>query len=303
LIQNNVEKKIRPELALQEFLRPASALVQKDSSASDNKGGQDWQDLEKKKDSNGAEEFTDVEISDTTSFLQGVETQKERQELTNMIIAPTPLTLKSARDGMTSVVNIALPSEQMRGLYSGYSSMYSTIKTTINGVQSIVPGMISVAPVPEVSFLDKEISKKDEDEINALHEPLVGKGIGRALELFRLRGVLGVNEYVGRNKDKTPEEEMRKFGIDPDTEKIKLEYRDNQGNKLTQKEAFREMCWRFHGKMPSENKREKRRLKNELHSKLSNMDMAKDSRLVKALEKTQKKKKVPYLVLDSKAQK
>lgn len=55
-------------------------------------------------------------------------------------------------------------------------------------------------------------------------------GIGRALELFRMRGALGVNEYVGRNKDKTPEEEMKKFGINPDTEKIKLEYRDNQGD-------------------------------------------------------------------------
>lgn len=77
---------------------------------------------------------------------------------------------------MTSVVNIALPSEQMKGLISGYSSMYSGRRTMINGVQSIVPGTISVPPPPEESFLDKEISKKDEDEINALHEPLVGKG-------------------------------------------------------------------------------------------------------------------------------
>ena len=42
-----------------------------------------------------------------------------------------------------------------------------------------------------------------------------------------------------------------------DKERVQLQYLDKQGHKLTLKEAYRQMCWKFHGRMPSHKKREK----------------------------------------------
>ena len=39
---------------------------------------------------------------------------------------------------------------------------------------------------------------------------------------------------------------------------VKLEYRDEFGRKLTQKEAFRQICYRFHGYGPGKKAKEKR---------------------------------------------
>ena len=37
-------------------------------------------------------------------------------------------------------------------------------------------------------------------------------------------------------------------------EKLDLEYRDDSGRIMTPKEAFRYLCWIFHGKKPGKNK-------------------------------------------------
>ena len=37
-------------------------------------------------------------------------------------------------------------------------------------------------------------------------------------------------------------------------EKLDLEYRDDNGRIMTPKEAFRYLCWIFHGKKPGKNK-------------------------------------------------
>ena len=89
-----------------------------------------------------------------------------------------------------------------------------------------------------------------------MEEKLVGKGIAFALKVFRERGMLGKNKYIGRNKDKSGEDIMKTFGDDSnqDNDRVKLDYFDKKGRQLTQKEAFRQMCWKFHGKMPSHRK-------------------------------------------------
>ena len=38
---------------------------------------------------------------------------------------------------------------------------------------------------------------------------------------------------------------------------MKIKYFDKKGHELKGKEAFRQMCWKFHGKMPSHRKQEK----------------------------------------------
>jgi U4/U6.U5 tri-snRNP-associated protein 1 len=48
-------------------------------------------------------------------------------------------------------------------------------------------------------------------------------------------------------------------GLDPD--RVQLQYLDKQGHKLTLKEAYRQMCWKFHGRMPSHRKQEKMAVK------------------------------------------
>ena len=60
---------------------------------------------------------------------------------------------------------------------------------------------------------------------------------------------------------------MRKMGDKKegtDGDRIKLEYRDDRGKLMTKKEAFRHMCWKFHGKGPSRNKIEKSLKKDQL---------------------------------------
>jgi hypothetical protein len=59
---------------------------------------------------------------------------------------------------------------------------------------------------------------------------------------------------------------LKSFGDNTGQEKdrVKLEYFDKKGKKLTLKEAFRQMCWKFHGRMPSHKRQEKRRQKEEL---------------------------------------
>lgn len=81
--------------------------------------------------------------------------------------------------------------------------------------------------------------------------------------------MLGKSTSFGRNKDKTVEDQLRSFGIEKDqmNERGQPQYVDKQGRKLTIKEAFRQLCWKFHGKMPSHRKQEKRRLKQEEEQK------------------------------------
>lgn len=54
---------------------------------------------------------------------------------------------------------------------------------------------------------------------------------------------------------------------------MKIEYLDKQGKKLTLKEAFRQMCWKFHGKMPSHRRQEKRRVKEEMEVKQNSISV------------------------------
>jgi U4/U6.U5 tri-snRNP-associated protein 1 len=80
---------------------------------------------------------------------------------------------------------------------------------------------------------------------------------------------------------------------------INLEYTDDMGRKLeTPKEAFRYMCYKFHGKTPGKNKIDKRLRKQELERKMKqalSTDVPASAALM--LEK-QKELKTPFIVLD-----
>ena len=112
---------------------------------------------------------------------------------------------------------------------------------------------------------------------NGLTETLVGKGIAHALKVFRERGMLGRETNRGRTLDKTLEQQLKSLKPVSEPSKdlkeinvkeVNLQYFDKKGRKLTIKEAYRQMCWKFHGKMPSHRKREKMEKKEETKSKV-----------------------------------
>lgn len=81
----------------------------------------------------------------------------------------------------------------------------------------------------------------------------MGCGCSAALELLRGSGELRhKDELAGRANDQRQ--------IDPSSidNGVKIEYRDEFGRKLTQKEAFRQLSYRFHGYGPGKKKREKK---------------------------------------------
>ena len=73
------------------------------------------------------------------------------------------------------------------------------------------------------------------------------------------QAIASTDVVVGRTNDQTLEKELRAHGLDANQtdDQVKLQYQDKQGNKLTLKQAFRELCWTFHGKAPSHRKLEK----------------------------------------------
>jgi U4/U6.U5 tri-snRNP-associated protein 1 len=84
-------------------------------------------------------------------------------------------------------------------------------------------------------------------------QPVLSKGLGATLDLLRATGELKkTNRLAGRAKDDRAN--------DPSNEErgITIEYRDEFGRKLTQKEAFRQLSYKFHGYGPGKKKADKR---------------------------------------------
>lgn len=95
------------------------------------------------------------------------------------------------------------------------------------------------------------------------NEQHIGKGMAGALAMLKQKGELkpGLN-WSGRTNDKKA---VVREGLDPvgtsaqpGISEVNITYKDEFGRVLTPKEAFRELCYNFHGIRPSKNKREKR---------------------------------------------
>ena len=216
-------------------------------------------------------------------------------------------------------MNVPLPTERLRYFAPGYSSC-APKSVPLNSVEKkpetektpaenkpeagkTVEKTEGVKEEEKKKEATEEEKKKDETTTsNALGELLIGKGIGNALKILRERKLLGQILYSGRAKDKTKEGELEKFkkAGAKGGEKCELDYRDEFGNKMTLKEAFRYQCRIFHGIKPSKRKREKTMIKREKERKKMLMDPVKDSKLMQALARTQQEKGTPFMVLDAK---
>eukprot|EP01035_Chromulina_nebulosa_P019474 gene19474-25356_t len=107
------------------------------------------------------------------------------------------------------------------------------------------------------TIINKETKSKSNDldnQLSFLHrQPLASQSTAAALALLKGSGELKKrDELAGRALDPREKEE-----VDP-KDRIKLEYRDEYGRKLTKKEAFRQLCYRFHGYGPGKQKKDKR---------------------------------------------
>jgi U4/U6.U5 tri-snRNP-associated protein 1 len=102
----------------------------------------------------------------------------------------------------------------------------------------------------------------------------------------------------GRDRYSGPTSDFReKDNYKPD---VKLEYVNESGHRMNEKEAFRYLSHRFHGKGPGKKKTEKRTNKmkeHELMNKMSSVDTPLNT--VALLAEKQKKLQQPYVVLSA----
>ena len=90
---------------------------------------------------------------------------------------------------------------------------------------------------------------------------------GLAATLKQLRGSNVFNNYedeIGRTTDERMKCRSNDVGVIDSSQDMNLEYRDSKGRKLTPKEAYRQLCYNFHGYGPGKAKLEKRKEKEEV---------------------------------------
>lgn len=78
---------------------------------------------------------------------------------------------------------------------------------------------------------------------------------------------------------------------------INLEYSDDSGRKLDTKEAFKHLCYRFHGKGPGKNKIDRRLKKQELERKMKQALTTDVPSSAALMISKQEELKTPYIVL------
>jgi U4/U6.U5 tri-snRNP-associated protein 1 len=138
------------------------------------------------------------------------------------------------------------------------------------------------------------------------------QGIAGALKLFQNTGAITSKKTIelkGRTKDKrtgdlvVPIAEIgggTKFsggGISGKLDEFVIEYKDEHGKKLTTKEAYRQLSYKFHGKMPSKSVLDKRLKKAKREEKISKVGLG-ETPLQTALLRAQEVKASAFVVLE-----
>lgn len=140
--------------------------------------------------------------------------------------------------------------------------------------------------MPTTEDNDADDNEEDED-VDFLHdEPLASGGVAAVIALAKRRGMLQNQKELQKN-DPAP--------------KLNLEYPDEYGRPMTQKEAFRKLSHTFHGKTPGRLKQEKKMKKYLLEiksKKIGNIDDP--SHTISKLKQRQRASGKAFLVLDQK---
>ncbi|KAI7842246.1 hypothetical protein COHA_003887, partial [Chlorella ohadii] len=150
---------------------------------------------------------------------------------------------------------------------------------------------------------------KEEDLVT--REKSIGTGLAGALAFLKDRGELdGGVEWSGRTNDSkkvnlqgledvyTGGRQEDKLALDVE---VALTRKDEYGRILTPKEAFRQLCYRFHGIQPSKNTRERRAKKaaEEVAKKraASELGATSEKSSLQQMKEVQKQAAAPYVVL------
>lgn len=138
-----------------------------------------------------------------------------------------------------------------------------------------------------------EDSDEDIEHVDLVHDqPVTGRGLAATLALLKGSKDLERREdFVGRAKDKR--EKAEAAGED----RIKIEYRDSLGRKLTTKEAFRQLSYDFHGYGAGKAKTEKRMKAIELRNKAETTSLTEVGTL-KSFTKAQEATGRAHVVID-----
>jgi U4/U6.U5 tri-snRNP-associated protein 1 len=136
----------------------------------------------------------------------------------------------------------------------------------------------------DINELAKQVKEEASDSATAGFDgttATVGRGLSNVISMLQQTGEIaskrsGREELRGRAKDKRHYEDYEPLNLasvvridkahatDKDKDlanrEIKLEYRDKHGRLLTRKEAYRDLCYQFHGHGSSK-KREDKRMK------------------------------------------
>ncbi|CAM9108163.1 unnamed protein product [Scytosiphon promiscuus] len=136
----------------------------------------------------------------------------------------------------------------------------------------------------------------DDDQMGFLHkQPLAKNGMAATLALLRPSGVLAEKFHrSGRAKDARKHHGEAEETREDRESGAKLEYRDQWGREITRKEAFRNLCYQFHGYGSGKKKQEKRlKLVEEEKKKERAMDLQR----LKTLQQTQEITKQAFVVV------
>lgn len=184
-----------------------------------------------------------------------------------------------------------MPSQRLQSKVSGLQSVIETQEETEKKEQE--------EDKIREEINNKEITEEDVKQAEVLDEPIIGKGVGRVLEIMRKRGMLGQkSNFVGRMKDNKTQMDFEDE-VDDESD-LRIVRTDKFGNIQSRKQAFRELCYAFHGQKPSQRKRENMQKRIIKAQKSSNLISGEQSFFAKALEKEQKKKKKAFMVIDNK---
>jgi U4/U6.U5 tri-snRNP-associated protein 1 len=219
-----------------------------------------------------------AEISEAVEFLKNIPTKNEIEEDIKLSQSKTILPISASKNGAASVVNIPLPTERLK-----------------YGVSSIIKEEKHNDFLGKKRERENDISENDttiNNEINnievaELEDPPLGKGIAMALKVFKQRGMIG--------KDNSINDAVQKRQKD-----INLEYRDEKGRLMSQKEAYRYMCHIFHQNKPSLRQREKQLKKEQIEERNKNMDVSMNTKSLKYLKSQQLRNNTPFVVLQGK---
>lgn len=184
------------------------------------------------------ENTNELVFSEATEFLRGIETSTRK--LKSKVMQNQTSSKNSEQE-----TNAILMIDSLISEYGGYFNA-EEVKGLTKKMHDYV-------------FIEKY--EQWQGEKNFLKEILLGLGLGNTVGLLRDRGLLNIDDvdWAGRNNDKKlmPHQALAKDALFSNSNKINeqtqrieaaLRRMDQYGRVLTAKEAFRELCYHFHGK-------------------------------------------------------